>query len=573
MNGKPDPTNHFFAPRILAVLSRGYGRGDLGSDLVAGFTVGMIALPLVLALGIASVPAGTQTPLSAPAMGVITAIIAGLLISLLGGSRFQIGGPAAAFVPVVLLVIEQHGFGGLMLATVMAGIILVIMGLARLGAVIKFVPWPVTGGITTGIAVSILATQAGDLLGIHAGPPPRAFPERVQWLWENLPHANPVNLAISAGCVAIIFFWPRLGIKNIPGPVVAVLAATLVVLVAGLQQGFDVATIGEKYGADAIPPSLPSLHWPGFTWSQVRDLIGSATAIALLGATGSLLSATVADGMTDDSHDSNTELIAQGVANIVCPFFCGLPAAGALVRTSANVANGARSPVSGIVHSGTLLLVILLFSKGAAFVPVAALSAVLVAVAFRMGEWHEMTRLARMPRSDAAVFLATFALTVIFDLVIAVEVGMVLAAILFVKRVSQSTEVSRGTEDGVPETPEQTARGKIIPKGVFAYRVSSPFLFGAAEKMEDALKGVNKMPEVLILRLHLVGEMDATALNTLESITERMRKHGGAVILSGLHRQPLDMLLSSGFAEVIGRKNLCAHFDAALARAREILRG
>ena len=563
-----------FAPKILGIFSGGYSRGDLGSDLMAGATVGLIALPLALALGIASIPAGVHTPFPAPAMGMFTAIIAGFLISLLGGTRVQIGGPTAAFVPIVLLVVEQHGIGGLMLATMMAGLILVIMGLTRMGALIKFIPWPVTSGFTTGIAVSIMSTQAADFFGIRAStPPPREFLDKIQWLWQNLPHANLVNVGIAAGSVAVILFWPRLGVKKIPGSIVAMIAATLIVMVAGLQHGFDVATIGAKYGADAIPQGLPGIHWPAFSWSQIRDLIGPATAIALLGAIESLLSAVVADGMTGDRHDSNTELIAQGVANMVCPFFCGLPATGAIARTSANVNNGAKSPVAGIVHSLTLLLVVILFAKGAAFVPVAAMSAVLVVVAFRMGEWHELKRLSLMPRSDAAVLLTTFALTVVFDLVIAVEVGMVLAAILFIKRVSQTTEVSRVTNSDVLESPEQMAQGKIIPDGVLVYRIFGPFLFGAAEKMEDAMEGMNEMPKILILRLHLVSAMDATALNTLESVTERMQKKNGAVILSGLHRQPLDMLRRSGFIEVVGRKNLCAHFDDALARANEILKG
>ncbi len=539
---------------------------------MAGTTVGLIALPLALALGIASIPPGTETPFPAPAMGMFTAIIAGFLISLLGGSRVQIGGPTAAFIPIVLLIVEQHGFGGLMLATVMAGIILVIMGLTRMGTLIKFIPWPVTSGFTTGIAISIMATQAADFLGIRAEtPPPREFLEKVQWLWENLAHANPVNIGISAICVAVIIFWPRLGIKKIPGSIVAMVGATLLVLFTGLQEGFDVATIGAKYGANAIPQGLPSIHWPAFSWGQLRDLIGPATAIALLGAIESLLSAVVADGMTGDRHDSNTELIAQGVANIVCPFFCGLPATGAIARTSANVNNGARSPLAGIVHCITLLLIVLLFAKGAAYVPVAAMSAVLVVVAFRMGEWHELQRLNLMPRSDAAVLITTCALTVIFDLVIAVEVGMVLAAILFIKRVSQTTEVSRVTEEDVLESHEQLACGKDIPKGVLVYRIFGPFLFGAAEKMEDAMESLHEMPQVLILRLHLVSAMDATALNTLESVIERIQKHRGTVILSGLHRQPLDMLRKAGFVEKIGRKNFCAHFDDALARARQVL--
>lgn len=562
----------YFAPRILTVLGQGYSRAALGTDIMAGITVGLIALPLALALGIASIPPGTETPFPAPAMGMFTAIIAGFLISLLGGSRVQIGGPTAAFIPIVLLIVEQHGFGGLMLATVMAGCILVIMGLTRMGTLIKFIPWPVTSGFTTGIAISIMATQAADFFGIHSEtPPPREFLEKLQWLWENLPHSNPVNLGVAAGCVAVIVFWPKLGIKRIPGSIVAMIGATLLVLILGLQQGFHVATIGAKYGADAIPQGLPSIHWPSFSWGQIRDLIGPATAIALLGAIESLLSAVVADGMTGDRHDSNTELIAQGLANIVCPFFCGLPATGAIARTSANVNNGGRSPIAGIVHCGTLLLIVLLFAKGAAYVPVAAMSAVLVVVAFRMGEWHELKRLALMPRSDAAVLVTTCALTVVFDLVIAVEVGMVLAAILFIKRVSETTEVSRVTGNDVLESPEQLACGKDIPKGVLVYRIFGPFLFGAAEKMEDAMESLNEMPRVLILRLHLVSAMDATALNTLESVIERVQKQNGTVVLSGLHRQPLEMLRKAGFVETIGRKNFCAHFDDALARAREVL--
>ncbi len=540
---------------------------------MSGVTVGLIALPLALALGIASVPPGAETPFPAPAMGIFTAIIAGFVISFLGGSRVQIGGPTAAFVPIVLLVVEKHGIGGLMLATVMAGVILVVMGLTRMGALIKFIPWPVTSGFTTGIAVSIMSTQAADFFGIRSEiPAPREFLEKLPWLLERLPHANLVNVAVAVLCIAVIILWPRMGIKKIPGSIVAMIIATIVVLAGGLQHGFDIATIGSKYGANAIPHGLPGIHWPVFGWDQIRDLIGPATAIALLGAIESLLSAVVADGMTGDRHNSNTELIAQGIANIVCPFFCGLPATGAIARTSANVTNGARSPVSGIVHAGTLLLIVMLFANGAAFVPVAAMSAVLVMVAFRMGEWHEMKRLHLMPRSDAAVLVTTFALTVIFDLVIAVQVGMILAAILFIKRVSQTTEVSRVTETDVLESPEQLAHGKPIPEGVLVYRIFGPFLFGAAEKMEDAMESMQEMPPVLILRLHLVSAMDATALNSLQSVTERMKAHHGTVILSGLHRQPLDMIRRAGFVEVIGRKNLCAHFDDALVRAREILK-
>ena len=561
-----------FRPRLLEVFSGNYSRGDLGNDVMAGLTVGLIALPLALALGIASVPVGAATPFPAPALGIFTAIIAGFIISALGGSRVQIGGPTAAFIPIILMIIEKHGFAGLMMATVMAGVILVIMGLAKMGSLIKFIPWPVTSGFTTGIAVAIMASQSADFLGVRTGDPaPREFLERLHWLARHVTEVNVPSLLLAAGCLSVIILWPRLGLKRVPGSIVAMLGATVLVAVCGWQENLGISTIGSKFGPGAIPAGLPPLVWPGFDWAMMRDLIGPATAIALLGAIESLLSAVVADGLSDDRHDSNTELVAQGIANIVCPFFGGLPATGAIARTSANINNGGRSPVSGLVHALTLLGVILLFSKWAAYVPMAAMSAVLVFVAVRMGEWHEMKRLRLMPGSDAIVLLTTFALTVVFDLVVAVEVGMVLAAILFIKRVSETTEVSQVFDSDVLESPEQLAYGKEIPEGVLVYRIFGPFLFGAAEKMEDALERVEILPKVLILRLHLVTAMDATALNALESVIERFQKHGGTVILSGLHRQPLDMLLKAGFVDVIGRKNLVAHFDAALERSRVIL--
>ena len=561
-----------FKPRLLEVFNGKYGRADLGNDLMAGLTVGMIALPLALALGIASVPAGVETPFPAPALGIFTAIIAGLLISALGGSRVQIGGPTAAFIPIILLIIEKHGYGGLLMATVMAGVILIIMGLAKMGSLIKFIPWPVTSGFTTGIAVAIMATQSGDFLGIHTNEPaPREFAERLHWLGVHISDVNIPTLMLAIGCLAVIMLWPKLGLKRVPGSIVAMLGATVLVAAFGLQESLGISTIGSKFGSGAIPAGLPSISLPHFDWSMMRDLIGPATAIALLGAIESLLSAVVADGLTNDRHDSNTELVAQGIANILCPFFGGLPATGAIARTSANVNNGGRSPVSGIVHALTLLGIILLFAKWAAYVPMAAMSAVLVFVALRMGEWHEMKRLRLMPLSDAVVLVTTFALTVVFDLVVAVEVGMVLAAMLFIKRVSDTTEVSQVFESDVLESAEQLVAGKEIPEGVLVYRIFGPFLFGAAEKMEDAIERVEVLPKVLILRLHLVSAMDATALNALESVIERFQKHGGTVILSGLHRQPLDMLRKAGFVQVIGRPNLVAHFDDALVRAREIL--
>jgi SulP family sulfate permease len=562
-----------FRPRSLELFKGGYGREQLFADISAGVTVGLIALPLALALGVASVPVGAVTPFPAPAVGLFTAIIASVIVALLGGSRVQIAGPTAAFMPIVLLVIERYGYDGLLWATLMAGAILVAMGLARIGTLIKFIPYPVTSGFTTGIAISIMLSQAADFLGIKtAEAAPREFLGKALWIGRHLADANPLAAAVAVASGLVIYFWPRYGWKRLPGMVVAMVLATIAVSLLGWAHSQGVATLGSRFGAHAIPSRLPPFGLPPITLARLRELIAPAVAIALLGSIESLLSAVVSDGLINDRHDANTELIAQGLANLACPFFCGLPATGAIARTSANVRSGGRTPVAGVVHALTLLLIVLAFSRYAQFVPMAAIAAVLVMVAARMGEWHELRRLRQMPRSDAAVLVATMALTVVFDLVIAVEVGMVMAAVLFIRRIAETTEVSAVTSDDELETPEQMAHGKKIPEGVLVYRIFGPFFFGAAEKMEDALSRVSALPRVLVLRMHLVPAMDTTALNALESVVERMQAKGGVAILSGTHRQPLQMLQKAGFVDRIGRANICAHFDDALARAEEVLK-
>jgi SulP family sulfate permease len=565
-----------FKPKSFGLLLHGYSRAQALTDSLSGVTVGLIALPLALALGVASLPQGLVTPVPAPAIGIFTAIIGGFIVSLLGGSRVQIAGPTAAFVTVVLLVTEKHGFDGLLLATIMAGVILILMGLTGMGTLIKFIPYPVTSGFTSGIALAIIAGQAGDFLGISAATPaPREFVEKIPWLVAHLPAANLPTLLIAAASAVFILLWPkyraRLHCERVPGAIIAMVGSAVLVAVLGWAQSHGVATVGTRFGPAAIPHGLPPLVWPEISLDRIRELIGPATTIALLGAIESLLSAVVADGLINDRHDSNTELVAQGVANLVCPFFCGLPVTGAIARTSANVKAGGRTPVAGMVHAATLLLIVLFFSAFAQFVPLGAIAAVLVVVALRMGEWHELTRLRKMPLSDALVLVTTLGLTVIFDLVVAVEVGMVLASVLFIKRIAETTEISQVTALDELETPEQVAHGKTIPDGVLVYRIFGPFFFGAAEKMEDALLRAGGLPRVLILRLQLVPAMDATALNALESIVERMQAAGGTVILSGPHRQPLEMMLQAGFIERLGRRNIRAHFDDALARARELL--
>ncbi len=565
-----------FNPRIFSTLRSGYSRSQAVADALSGITVGLIALPLALALGVASIPAGLATPLPAPAIGIFTAIIGGVIVSLLGGSRVQIAGPTAAFVTVVLLVLEKHGFDGLLLATIMAGIILVLMGLTGMGTLIKFIPYPVTSGFTTGIAVAIIAGQATEFLGLNTGSPaPREFHEKIPWILTHLAAVNPATLLIALASAVFILVWPkyraRFRADRVPGAIVAMVGSALLVAWLGWENSRDVATVGSRFGPEAIPHGLPPFVWPEISFARIRELIGPATTIALLGAIESLLSAVVADGLVNDRHDSNTELVAQGIANIVCPFFCGLPVTGAIARTSANVKAGGRTPVAGLVHALTLLLIVLFFSSFAQFVPMGAIAAVLVVVALRMGEWHELRRLGKMPLSDALVLVTTLSLTVIFDLVIAVEVGMVLASVLFIKRMAETTEITQVTAHDELETHEQIAHGKDIPAGVVVYRIFGPFFFGAAEKMEDALLRAGGLPRVLILRMQLVPAMDATALNALESIVERMQAKGGTVILSGPHRQPLDMMMKAGFIERLGRKNIRAHFDDALVRAREVL--
>ncbi len=547
----------------------------MSSEVFAGLTVGLIALPLSLALGIASVPVGTETPLPIPALGIVTAILAGFLISLLGGSRVQIGGPTAAFVPIILLIVSEHGYHGLLVATTMAGAFLVLMGLTGLGRLVKFIPWPVTSGFTTGIAAAIMLTQLPDFAGLRVAtdPFPGEFVERIIWFFDHLHSLNWRSLLLGGLSLGLIILWPKLRIRRVPGSIVAIVAASLWVHFTGWSGDAGVETIATKFGAGALSMRLPVPSLPAFDWSLVREMIGPAVAIAMLGAIESLLSAVVADGLSNDRHDSNTELVGQGIANLICPLFGGLPATGAIARTSANIHNGGRTPIAGMVHALSLLLIIILGAKLAGFIPMSAMAAVLVAVALRMGEWHELSRITKLPHSDALVLLTTFLLTFVFDLVIAIEVGMVLAAMLFIKRISETTEVSVVTSEDMLERPEQIAQGKTIPEGVIVYRVFGPFMFGAVEQMEDALSRIEEWPKVLILRLHLVTAIDATGMNALESVFERMKKRGGDVILSGIHQQPLQTLRKAGMIDHFGRENFCATFDDALARSSLLIEG
>jgi SulP family sulfate permease len=555
-----------FRPKLVDAL-HGYSRADLGRDLIAGLTVGIVALPLAMAFAIASgVP---------PQAGIITAVIAGLIISAFGGSRVAIGGPTGAFVVILYGIGQQYGLGGLAVCTMMAGAILVVMGFARMGAMIKFIPYPVTMGFTCGIAVMIFSTQIKDFFGLHPSADlPAEFIPKMIALARAMDTTHWPTLILAAVSTAVIFAWPkRLG-RWVPGSIVALFGGTLLV---GLAQtgvlslnGLDgLETIGSKFGG--IPQSLPSLALPHIEWAHLGDFVRPATTIALLAAIESLLCCVVADGMIDDRHDSNQELIAQGLANIVSPLFGGIAATGAIARTATNVKNGGRSPIAGITHACVLLAVILIAAPLAKFIPLATLSAVLVVVAWNMGEWHMFTRLKKWPRSDAAVFLTAFALTVLVDLTVAVEVGMVLAAVLFIKRISETTQITAVDEQSETEGAEHSLAGKVIPPGVMVYQVFGAFFFGAADKLETALKRARQEPQILILRMRRVLAMDATGLNALEDLHERFTKRGKHLILCGPHTQPMFMLTKAGFLDRIGMDNVCGTVDDALARAKQLL--
>jgi SulP family sulfate permease len=571
IDARPAGRRRFFYPRVFDYLGRKRLPLRPGEDLLAGLTVALIALPLALALGVASIPIGTATPMPAPATGVFTAVLGGFLISLLGGSRVQIGGPTAAFIPIVILIVMNHGYTGLLIATVMAGGILIVMGIARMGLLIKYIPWPVTSGFTTGIAIAIMLGQVPDALGLSAETArPREMLERLEWIFSHIGTANPYSVFLAVAGILIIVLWSRLKIPYLPGSVAALIATTVIAAILGWEAR-GVMTIAGRFGEGALAIGWPKMALPEFDPALLRELIGPATAIALLGAIESLLSAVVADGLSGDRHDSNTELIAQGLTNIVCPFFGGLPVTGAIARTSANIANGGKSPLAGITAAGVVLLIAVVAAPLAGRVPLAGVAAVLIGVAIRMGDWHELQRLLKMPHSDAAVLVTTLGLTVVFDLVIAVEVGMVLAAILFIKRVAETTEVTQVHANDELIRPENIILGRTIPEGTLIYRIFGPFLFGAAEKMEDALSRVDALPRVLILEMHLVTAMDLTGMNALESIIERMQRAGGQVIISGIHHQPLLMLRKAGFLPVIGRDNLCATLEDSLARAESLV--
>jgi SulP family sulfate permease len=543
-------------PKLVTTL-RGYTRAQFMSDFGAGVVVGIVALPLAIAFAIAS-----GLP---PERGLYTAIVAGFVISAFGGSRVQIGGPTGAFVIIVYGIVQQYGVAGLTIATIMAGVILIALGLARLGGAIKFIPYPVTAGFTAGIAVVILTSQIKDFLGLSMGALPAPFIEKWIAYAREAGAIHLPSLGVALASLAIIAYWPRVD-RRIPGPFVALVLTTVAV---GLF-GIPVETIGQRFGG--IPASLPAPAIPSIALRDALALVGPAFTIALLAAIESLLSAVVADGMIGSRHRSNMELVAQGIANIASPLFGGMPATGAIARTATNVRSGGRTPVAGMVHAATLLLILVAFGRWAESIPMPTLAAILVVVAYHMSEWRSFRSELRGPRSDVAVLLTTFLLTVLVDLTVAVQVGIVLAAFLFMRRMSEVTNVSTvqesfGDEDG-PEGPLYAQRLGGIPKGVQIYAIDGPFFFGAADKFREAIAQVAERPRILVLIMRRVSVIDSTGLHALRNVIGQFRVSGTRVILVGPHAQPLAAMARAGILADLGEDNLAATIDEALALAR-----
>ena len=551
-----------FVPKLVTTL-KDYNRQQFTNDLTAGVIVGIVALPLAIAFAIAS---GVS-----PERGLITAIVAGFIISALGGSRVQIGGPTGAFVVIVYGIVQKYGIEGLTVATLMAGFMLLAMGLARLGSVIKFVPTPLVTGFTSGIAVIIFSSQLKDFFGLQMGDVPANFLEKIVAYSQNLASINLAAIGVATLAVVIILVWPRIN-RRIPSPFVALVVTTAIVSLAHL----DVETVGSRFGA--LSAAIPAPVFPRLGIEEITALVAPAFSIALLGAVESLLSAVVADGMIGSRHRANMELVAQGVANIASPLFGGIPATGAIARTATNVRNGGRTPVAGIIHAITLLLITLFFGKWAALIPMATLAAILVVVAYHMSEWRTFREELRAPRSDVAVLLVTFFLTVIVDLTVAIEIGMVLSAFLFIHRMSEVTAVNavtrqmaRESQDDSDVPLDQLTPTRSIPPGVEVFEIRGAFFFGAAEAFKETLTQVGRKPKVLIIRMRDVSLLDGTGLRALRDVVRRSKAERTLMLIAEIHAQPMAALEDSPVYEELGAGQIYMTLEDALDRAREYL--
>ncbi len=553
-----------FKPSLVSSL-KDYNRRTFISDLMAGLIVGIVALPLAIAFGIAS---GVT-----PEKGIITAIVAGLIISVFGGSKVQIGGPTGAFIIIIYGIIQQYGINGLAVATLMAGAFLIMFGLLRLGTIIKYIPYPIVVGFTSGIAVTIFTTQIKDLFGLTMAEVPSDFIEKWIAYAHDFSTIDPWSAAVGIISVIIIAITPKFS-KKIPGSLVAIVVMTVAVLLLKQFAGVtSVETIGDRF---AISGNLPDAHVPAMTWETIKQLVSPALTIAVLGAIESLLSATVADGAIGDHHDSNTELIAQGVANLATPLFGGIPATGAIARTMTNINNGGKTPVAGVIHAAVLLLIFLFLMPLAQYIPMACLAGVLVIVSYGMSGWRSFKGLMKNPKSDVTVLLITFFLTIIFDLTIAIEIGLIIACLLFMKRMTETTDVTviRDEIDPAEESDiHLNVEHLVIPEGVEVYEINGPYFFGAGNRFEELMANMGDRPKVRIIRMRKVPFVDSTGIHNLTSLCEMSHREGTSIVLSGVTPKVRATLEKAGFYKIIGEENICGHIDTALKKARQIVEG
>jgi len=545
-------------PKLVQCLSEGYSWDTLASDVMAGVTVGLVALPLAMAFAIAS-----GLP---PQNGIYCAIIAGFTISALGGSRVQIGGPTGAFVVVVSGIVAAHGVDGLFMCTLMAGAILVVLGITGLGTAVKFIPRPVVIGFTNGIGVLIASTQLRDLFGLQVSRIPGEFLARMRVFATAADTASVTTTIVGATTIAAILVLRAVS-RRIPGSIIVLLLGSTIAVLAALP----VDTIGSRFGA--VPGGLPQLHVPVFRPDLILTLLSPALTVAMLGAIESLLSAVVADRMAGDRHDPNVELTAQGIANVLSPLFGGLPATGAIARTATNIRSGARTPVAGMTHAVTLLLILLFAAPLTRHIPLAMLAGILLIVSYDMGEWREIPVVLKLGPAEAAVWGITFLLTVLADLTVAVEAGMILAALLYIRRVTTTTTVARVTRDYVEHGRRHSLQLHDIPDDVAIYRIHGPFLFGSSDKLLDLEQDIDHLPKVVILRLRNMTAIDATGLQAIERLSDTLRRSGRSLLLCGMRDQPARMMERAEFHERIGSENLLPSVDAAFARARLVAAG
>jgi len=546
------PPNSRFVPASVLALKH-YTARQFTTDAIAGVTVGLVALPLAMAFAISS---GLS-----PQAGIYCAVVTGFLISALGGSQFQIGGPTGAFVVVVAGIVARHGVDGLFMCTMMAGVLLAAAGLLGFGTAVRFIPRPVVVGFTNGIALVIASTQIRDLFGLQIDHVPGEFLQRIETLAAHAGTWSPAATALAGGSLLVMLLAMR-WLPKIPPYILALVGGTAAVAVLGLH----VETIGTRFGG--IPSGLPAIHVPKFRADLIVGLISPALTVAMLGAIESLMSAVVADRLGGDRHNPNVELVAQGVANVVSPLIGGLPATGAIARTATNIRSGARTPVAGIIHALTLLVILLIGAPLASYIPLSVLAAILLVVAWNMGEWREIPELLKLSRTDIAVWLVTFTLTVVADLTVAVEVGMILAALLFIRRIAETTTVTEVTDDDVEGGRAHVLQDKDIPDYVRIFRIHGPFLFGVTDKLDMVSDRLDALPPIVVMRLRNMTAIDATGLQAIENLAEKLHGSGRTLLLCGAREQPARLMHQAGFEAHVGRENIVEHVQAALERAR-----